>query len=156
MRYRRRHKRLQPGARSPASGQLEFERTAIGEHLLLGGDNFDSALAHHVEKKLENIKLTLRQRYALRRACCASKEQLLRDSQLEHVPVTILGGGRAVVGQSLSVDLTRDEVVRSLTDGFLPSLRRMTFPRAAVQQDCVSSACPMPAIPQSPGTSPHF
>ncbi len=102
------------------NGQLEFERTAIGEHLLLGGDNLDSALAHHVEEKLQNIKLTLRQRYALRRACCAAKEQLLRDSHLEHVPITILGGGRAVVGQSLSVDLTRDEVVRILTDGFLP------------------------------------
>jgi hypothetical protein len=99
---------------------LEFERTAIGEHLLLGGDNLDSALAHHVEEKLGNIKLPLRQRHALRRACCAAKEQLLRDSHLEHVPITILGGGRAVVGQSLSVDLTRDEVVRILTDGFLP------------------------------------
>ncbi len=101
-------------------GQLEFERTAIGEHLLLGGDNLDSALAHHVEEKLGNIKLTLRQRYALRRACCAAKEQLMRDSRLERVPITILGVGRAVVGQSLSVDLTRDEVVTILTDGFLP------------------------------------
>jgi molecular chaperone DnaK (HSP70) len=49
------------------NGALEFERTAIGEHLLLGGDNLDSALAHHVETKLGNINLTLRQRYALRR-----------------------------------------------------------------------------------------
>jgi molecular chaperone DnaK (HSP70) len=102
------------------NGELEFERTAIGEHLLLGGDNVDSALAHHVEEKLGNIQLTLRQRYALRRVCCAAKEQLLGDSHLERVPITILGGGRAVVGQSLSVDLTRAEVVKILTDGFLP------------------------------------
>jgi molecular chaperone DnaK (HSP70) len=102
------------------NGELEFERTAIGEHLLLGGDNLDSALAHHVEAKLGNINLTLRQRYALRRVCCTAKEQLLHDSQLERVPITILGGGRAVVGQSLSVDLTRDEVIKILTDGFLP------------------------------------
>ena len=101
-------------------GDLEFERTAIGEHLLLGGDNLDSALAHHVEAKLGNIKLTLRQRYALRRVCCTAKEQLLRDSNLERVPITILGGGRAVVGQSLSADLTREEVIKILTDGFLP------------------------------------
>ena len=47
------------------NGELEFERTAIGEHLLLGGDNLDSALARHVEEKLKDIKLTLRQRYAL-------------------------------------------------------------------------------------------
>ena len=99
---------------------MEFERTAIGEHLLLGGDNLDFALARHVEEKLKGIKLSLRQRYALRRVCCAAKEQLLSDSSLERVPVTILGSGRAVVGQALSVDLTRDEVLQILTDGFLP------------------------------------
>jgi molecular chaperone DnaK (HSP70) len=102
------------------NGELQFERTAIGEHLLLGGDNLDFALARCVEKKLKNVKLTLRQRYALRRACCASKEQLLSDSSLERVPVTILGSGRAVVGQALSIDLTREEVLQTLTAGFLP------------------------------------
>jgi molecular chaperone DnaK (HSP70) len=102
------------------NGELEFERTAIGEHLLLGGDNLDSALAHHIEAKLGNINLTLRQRYALRRVCCTAKEQLLHDSHLERVPITILGGGRAVAGQSLSVDLAREEVIKILTDGFLP------------------------------------
>ena len=102
------------------NGELQFERTAIGEHLLLGGDNLDFALARRVEKKLKDIKLTLRQRYALRRACCAAKERLLSDSSLERVPVTVLGSGRAVVGQALSVDLTREEVLQILTAGFLP------------------------------------
>jgi len=102
------------------NGELQFERTAIGEHLLLGGDNLDFALARRVEEKLKDIKLTLRQRYALRRACCASKERLLSDSSLERVPVTVLGSGRAVVGQALSVDLTREEVLQILTAGFLP------------------------------------
>jgi molecular chaperone DnaK (HSP70) len=102
------------------NGELQFERTAIGEHLLLGGDNLDFALARHVEEKLKDLKLTLRQRYALRRACCASKERLLSDSSSECVPVTILGSGRAVIGQALSVDLTREEVLQILTVGFLP------------------------------------
>jgi len=107
------------------NGELQFERTAIGEHLLLGGDNLDLALARHVEEKLaegklQDIRFTLPQRYALRRACCAAKERLLSDSSLESVPVTVLGSGRAVVGQALSVDLTRDEVLQILTDGFLP------------------------------------
>jgi molecular chaperone DnaK (HSP70) len=102
------------------NGELQFERTAIGEHLLLGGDNLDFALAHHVEKKLKDIKLTVRQRYALRRACCASKERLLSDSSAERVPVTVLGSGRAVIGEALSVDLTREEVLQILTVGFLP------------------------------------
>lgn len=103
-----------------SQGELQFERTAIGEHLLLGGDNLDSALAHHVEAKLGNVQLSLRQRYALRRACCSAKEQLLNDPGLQRLPITILGAGRAVVGQSLSVDLTRDEVVKTLAEGFLP------------------------------------
>jgi molecular chaperone DnaK (HSP70) len=100
--------------------EFRFERTAIGEHLLLGGDNLDFALARRVEDKIKDIRLTLRQRYALRRACCAAKEQLLGDSSLERVPVTVLGSGSAVIGQTLSVDLTREEVLQILTTGFLP------------------------------------
>jgi molecular chaperone DnaK (HSP70) len=105
---------------SLVNGELRFERTAIGEHLLLGGDNLDFALARRVEEKLMNSELTLRQRYALRRACCAAKERLLTDSDLGHAPVTILGSGRAVVGQALSVDLTREDVLQILIAGFLP------------------------------------
>jgi molecular chaperone DnaK (HSP70) len=101
-------------------GEWQFERTAIGEHILLGGDNLDLALARYVEKKLKDCKLTMRQRYALRRVCCASKERLLNDPSLERVPVTILGSGHAVVGQALSVELTREEVLQILTAGFLP------------------------------------
>ena len=103
-----------------ADGEWQFERTAIGEHLLLGGDNLDFALARYAEKKLKDTKLTLRQRYALRRTCCASKERLLNDSSLERVPVTILGSGHAVIGEALRTDLTREEVLQVLTDGFLP------------------------------------
>ena len=101
-------------------GEHQFERTAIGEHLLLGGDNLDFALARRVEEKLNDVKLTLRQRYALRRSCCSAKERLLSDSSLERVPVTVLGSGRAVVGQTLSADLTHEEVLQILTTGFLP------------------------------------
>ncbi len=104
----------------PDKGEWQFERTAIGEHLLLGGDNLDLALASCLENKLKDNKLTMRQRYALRRACCAAKERLLNDPSLESVPVTVLGGGRAVVGKALTIDLTRAEVLQILTDGFLP------------------------------------
>jgi len=102
-----------------ASGEWQFERTAIGEHILLGGDNLDLALARLVEEKLHD-KLSLRRRYALRRACSAAKEQLLSDSSLQRVAVTVLGSGHTVVGQAVSVDLTREEVLRTLTEGFLP------------------------------------
>ena len=103
-----------------ASGEVQFERTAIGDHLLLGGDNLDLALERRVEEKLNNPKLSLRQRYALRRACCAVKERLLSDPSQERLPVSVLGSGRAVVGRLLSAELTRDEVVEVLTSGFSP------------------------------------
>jgi len=106
---------------------VELERTAIGEHLLLGGENLDLALARRVEQKL-SAKLSLRQRRALRIACSAAKESLLGDGGIDRLPISILGAGRAVVGQMLTSELTRDEVVELLTDGFLPLTARDEMP----------------------------
>ncbi|HEX8687696.1 MAG TPA: Hsp70 family protein, partial [Pyrinomonadaceae bacterium] len=103
------------------AGEVRFERTAIGEHLLLGGDNVDLALARLVEEKLGRPRLSLRQQNALRRQCCAAKERLLGDDAAERAPVTVLGGGRAVVGGALSTELTRAEVEGVLAGGFLPA-----------------------------------
>ncbi len=128
-------------------GEMQFERTAIGEHLLLGGDNLDFALARCVEEKLKDVKLTARQRYALRRACCAAKERLLSYASLKRVAVTVLGTGRAVIGHALSIDLTREEVLQV----------RLTICRRAVgQAPCANSGCLMPAIPPSASTWPRF
>jgi molecular chaperone DnaK (HSP70) len=102
-------------------GEVRFERTAIGEHLLLGGDNVDLALARLVEGKLGHPRLSLRQQNALRRQCCAAKEILLGDDAAESAPVTVLGGGRSVVGGSLATRLTRAEVENILAEGFLPA-----------------------------------
>jgi hypothetical protein len=105
-------------------GEVRFERTAIGEHLLLGGDNVDLALARLVEEKLGHPRLSLRQQNALRRQCCAAKEILLGDPFIyaaESAPVTVLGGGRSVVGGSLATRLTRAEVENVLAEGFLPA-----------------------------------
>lgn len=102
-------------------GGLAFERIAIGEHLLLGGDNLDLALAVRVEQKFgAAAKLTLAQRQTLRRKCSAAKEQLLAETDRTGVPITILGAGRGVVGGGMTAELTKDEIVRALTDGFLP------------------------------------
>ncbi|MGC9994901.1 MAG: Hsp70 family protein [Terriglobia bacterium] len=103
-----------------ANQQVQFERIAIGEHLLLGGDNLDLALARRVEEKLHAPTLSLRQRHALRRTCCAAKERLLSDPALDRLPISVLGSGRALVGGTLTSELTRDEVVEVLTGGFLP------------------------------------
>ncbi len=99
--------------------EIQFERTAIGDHLLVGGENVDLALARRVEQKL-NATLGLRQRHALEIACSAAKERLLSDPTVDRVPINILGSGRAVVGQMMSTEMTRDEVVELLMTGFLP------------------------------------
>jgi len=100
--------------------QVRFERTAIGDHLLLGGDNIDLSLSRRVEEKLGNPKLTLRQRNALRRQCCSAKERLLSDPDLGEAKINILGSGRSVIGGTLSAVLTREEVEQTILDGFLP------------------------------------
>ena len=106
--------------RADLSGSdVQFERTAIGEHLLLGGENLDLALARRVEQRL-NTRLSLRQRHALGIACRAAKEGLLGDATVDRLPISILGSGRAVVGQMLQSELTRDEVLELLMSGFLP------------------------------------
>ena len=107
-----------------SAGEVRLERTAIGEHLLLGGDNVDLALARHLETKLGSPQLTLRQRQALRRQSCAAKERLLSAPDLERVSIRLLGSGSSVVGGTLSVDLTHHEVMTILLDGFLPAVRR--------------------------------
>ncbi|MEN3333082.1 MAG: hypothetical protein V7641_2447 [Blastocatellia bacterium] len=101
-------------------GEIRFERTAIGEHLLLGGDNVDLALARRVEDKLGNPGLGLRQRRALARQCCAAKERLFSDAAIERVPINLLGSGRSLVGGTLTTELTRTEVEETLLNGFLP------------------------------------
>jgi molecular chaperone DnaK (HSP70) len=99
---------------------VQHVRTAIGAHVLLGGDNVDFALAHRLEAKLNHPQLTMRQRQSLRRQSCAAKERLLSDPDLDRIAFSILGSGRALVGGTLHTELTRNEVVDTLVDGFLP------------------------------------
>lgn len=108
---------------STEEGEPQFERIAIGEHLLLGGDNLDLALAVLVERKIAEAggpKLTLMQRHTLRRKCSAAKEQLLSDPSADRVRITLLGAGRGVVAGGATSELTREEAVRAMSDGFLP------------------------------------
>ena len=116
-----------------ADGDLRFERTAVGHHLLLGGDNLDLALVKHVEQKLGGPKLSVRQQQALRRQCAAAKEQLLGPPPVERVTVSVLGSGASVVGRAMATEVTRADVLRLLLDGFLPEceVERRALGRAA-------------------------
>ncbi len=102
-------------------GELGFVRRAVGEHLLLGGDNMDLALAKFVESKLPGAgRLDAAQYGALTQACRTAKEMLLGESPPASHPVTVVGRGRAVIGGTLHTNLTPDEVRRVLFDGFFP------------------------------------
>ena len=97
-----------------------FRRVAVGDHLMLGGDNVDLALAHRVEGKLGARKLDAEQWAALRLACRSAKEKLLADAPPARWPVTIAGRGSKLIGGSLQSELTRDEVLAAVLDGFFP------------------------------------
>ncbi len=73
-------------------GEVKFTRTAVGKHLLLGGDNLDLTLAWLVESKLGS-QLSIRQRSGLRRQCCSAKERLLNEPDLPGIEITVLGSG---------------------------------------------------------------
>jgi molecular chaperone DnaK (HSP70) len=99
--------------------RVEFTRTAVGRHLLLGGDNLDLTLAWLVESKI-GTALSIRQRNAVRRQCTAAKERLLADPNLASVEVTVVGGGTALVGGVRKTQILRAEVLELALDGFLP------------------------------------
>ena len=99
--------------------RIEFTRTAVGKHLLLGGDNLDLTLAWLVEAKL-GTQLSIRQRSGLRRQCAAAKERILADPNLKSVDITVLGAGAALIGGTLKTEILREEALELTLDGFLP------------------------------------
>jgi molecular chaperone DnaK (HSP70) len=98
---------------------VEFTRTTVGRHLLLGGDNLDLALSWLAESKLGK-SLSLRQRSALRRQCSSAKEQILNAGGPSAIEITLAGAGTSLIGGTLRTSLTRDEVLELALDGFLP------------------------------------
>jgi molecular chaperone DnaK (HSP70) len=99
--------------------KIDFTRTAVGKHLLLGGDNLDLTLAWLAETKIGK-QLSIRQRTGLRRQCSAAKELLLNDARRESVDITVAGGGSSLIGGSLKTQIARKEALELALDGFLP------------------------------------
>ncbi len=108
--------------------RVEFTRTAVGKHLLLGGDNLDLTLAWLVEEKLGKT-LSVRQRSGLRRQCASAKEKLLSSPDLKSVEITVLGGGSSLVGGTLKTEILREEVLELALDGFLPECELSDQPK---------------------------
>jgi molecular chaperone DnaK (HSP70) len=104
------------------SGELALARVAVGNHILVGGDNMDLALAHHVTGAFaeKNIQLDPWQSVALWHSCRTAKEAIFTADGPKKHPVTVLGRGSRVIGKAVSVDIQRDAAAELLIDGFFP------------------------------------
>ncbi|MEE2731691.1 MAG: Hsp70 family protein [Pseudomonadota bacterium] len=112
-------------------GNLELNRIAVGDHILLGGDNMDLALAYRVKAKLDAEGKALQpwQIQALTHGCRDAKEALLGDAELDAVPMVVPSRGSKLLGSTLRTELTREEVEQTLVDGFFPLVGIAEHPR---------------------------
>jgi molecular chaperone DnaK (HSP70) len=109
-------------------GGPKLTRIGVGNHLILGGDNMDLALAHLVESRLaaqdgqqgQTARLSAARLAQLTERCRTAKEQLLAAGAPAQVSVTLLGAGSRLIGASRSAQLTREDVERIVLDGFFP------------------------------------
>lgn len=105
-------------------GNLALHRIAVGDHILLGGDNMDLALAHVVNTKLahQGTRLEPWQLQSLTHGCRAAKEVLLNDPDVEAVPVVVASRSSRLIGGTLRTELTRAEVTQTIVEGFFPKV----------------------------------
>ncbi len=130
-------------------GDLGLERVAVGDHILLGGDNMDLALAHALAGKLERDgrKLDRWQLLALTHGAREAKEVLFADRSRGAHPVTVPGRGSSLVGGAVRTELTRDELLGALVDGFFPEVPASARPAAQRRMGLTTLGLPYAADP---------
>ena len=111
-------------------GNLEPHRVAVGDHILLGGDNMDLALAHLVARKIAatGTQLDPWQMRALTYGCRGAKESLLADASIESLPIVVPSRGSKLIGGSIRTELTREEVTNFILEGFFPKVEASARP----------------------------
>jgi molecular chaperone DnaK (HSP70) len=125
---------------SDFSGNLELQRIAVGNHILIGGDNMDLALAYAVANQMAAAgqKLDAWQMRALWHTCRSAKEKILASPDTAVVPISVLGRGSSLIGGTLRTELTRDVVEQVIVEGFFPfcepESRPQTGPRTGIQE----------------------
>lgn len=107
---------------SDNDGELLLERIAVGDHLLVGGDNMDLAIAYSISRRMaeKGTKLDSWQMRGLWHSCRRAKENVLSDPEKNNYPVTILGRGSSLIGGTIKTELSMDEVQQLILDGFFP------------------------------------
>ena len=115
-----------------ADGEPKLTRTGVGDHLVLGGDNMDLALAHLVESRLGGAeRLSAAQLAQLTQRCRAAKELLWSPGAPESTTVTLLGSGSKLVGSARSASLSRSDLDSILVEGFFPAVPANAVPQRA-------------------------
>lgn len=107
---------------SEENGELILKRVAVGDHILLGGDNMDLALARVLQQRLEAAghRIDTWQLHALWYQCRVAKEKLLESPKAERCPVTLLGKGTKLIGGTIKTELARADLDQILVEGFFP------------------------------------
>jgi molecular chaperone DnaK (HSP70) len=111
-------------------GELVLERIAVGNHLLVGGDNMDLTLAHYAAElfREQGVQLDPWQSVALWHSCRTAKETLLAADAPDKHAISVLGRGSKLIGGTVSVEIERDQVAKLLIDGFFPACDKSDRP----------------------------
>ena len=137
-----------------AEGSPRFERIAVGDHLILGGDNIDLALARRVETGLAGPRrsMSTNRWKALCHQCRQAKETILGGSA-ETFKVTLMGEGSRLIAGTLSAELGQDEVIDTILEGFFPLVAAETAPNTAGRKGITEFGLP---YEQEPAITRHL
>jgi hypothetical protein len=115
---------------SEENGELTLRRVAVGDHILLGGDNMDLALARVLQQRLEasGSRIDTWQLHGLWHQCRIAKEKLFESSKTQNVPITLLGKGTKLIGGTITTELAREDLDRVLVEGFFPKVASGDLP----------------------------
>ena len=115
---------------SEENGELTLKRVAVGDHILLGGDNMDLALARVLQQRLEasGNRIDIWQLQGLWHQCRMAKEKLFESPKTQTRPITLLGKGTKLVGGTIKTELSREDLNQILVEGFFPKVASDELP----------------------------
>ena len=115
---------------SEENGDLTLKRVAVGDHILLGGDNMDLALARVLQQRLEALgnRIDTWQLHGLWHQCRIEKEKLFESPKTQKRPITLLGKGTKLIGGTIKTELVREDLDRVLVEGFFPKVASSDLP----------------------------
>ena len=115
---------------SEEEGELTLKRVAVGDHILLGGDNMDLALARLLQQRLEasGHRIDTWQLHGLWHQSRFAKEQLFESSKTKSRPITLLGKGTKLIGGTIKTELMREDLDKVLIEGFFPRVASNELP----------------------------